>query len=622
MRRIATIIIPIMLMALAAHATTLLVPSQYPTIQAGIDAAVDGDTVLVADGTYTGTGNKDIDFEGKAIVVISDGGAENCIIDCQISGRGFYFHSGEDSASILVGFKIINGFVADGGGGLRFESSSSPQILSCIISDDSSSSHGGGIYCDASSPILENCSISENAVSGMYSCGGGIYCDGSSPIITDCIIDGNTAPTNIGGIFLSSSEPMMTNCTISNNSSWNAGGIRCGGSDAIITQCTFYGNQSLGYAGAAIDCYGSNPTIANCTISGNTGANGPGGIKVFGTSNATIVNTIVEGSAGNGGINFASPATASITFSDFSNNESGNFTGSPPTGLGIITGVNANGDSCDTFNNVFLDPLFVDPVIANYNLQLGSPCIDAGDPTSPLDPDGTIADIGAFYFHHAMVILLTPHNPPIQIPAGGGDFVFDALITNTTGDPINFDAWTEVLLPYGFPYPLILRTGLTLGGGGNIEREITQYVPPPTPPGLYTYVGYVGVHPDTVLDSDRFDFEKLAGDAAPNHNYGWTCTGWDATAPLSSPEEFCLLPNCPNPFNPTTVLSYKLQVACRVNLTVYDVSGRKVTELVNGWRDAGVHKVTFDGARLASGIYFYRIQAEGFTDVKKMVLLK
>ena len=86
----------------------------YTTIQEGIDAAVGGDEVVVADGTYTGDGNRDIDFLGKAITVRSENGAEDCIIDCEGSSteehRGFYFHSGEDANSVLEGFTITNGY--------------------------------------------------------------------------------------------------------------------------------------------------------------------------------------------------------------------------------------------------------------------------------------------------------------------------------------------------------------------------------------------------------------------------------------------------------------------------------------------------------------------------------
>ena len=81
----------VMLLAFSAHSITIHVPGDRSTIQAGIDGAVDGDTILVADGTYTGDGNKDIDFTGKAIVVISENGTENCVIDCEDDGRGFIF---------------------------------------------------------------------------------------------------------------------------------------------------------------------------------------------------------------------------------------------------------------------------------------------------------------------------------------------------------------------------------------------------------------------------------------------------------------------------------------------------------------------------------------------------
>ncbi len=81
-------------------AATRLVPAEYPTIQSAIDDCNDGDEVVIATGTYTGEGNRDISFHGKAITVRSENGPENCIIDCQQLGRGFYFHNGEDANSI------------------------------------------------------------------------------------------------------------------------------------------------------------------------------------------------------------------------------------------------------------------------------------------------------------------------------------------------------------------------------------------------------------------------------------------------------------------------------------------------------------------------------------------
>jgi len=94
-------------------------PADFSTIQAAIDDANDGDTVLVADGTYTGDGNRDIDFHGKAITVKSQNGPENCIIDCngtvEEPHRGFYFHTGEGPDSVLSGVAVVNGHPAKGG---------------------------------------------------------------------------------------------------------------------------------------------------------------------------------------------------------------------------------------------------------------------------------------------------------------------------------------------------------------------------------------------------------------------------------------------------------------------------------------------------------------------------
>ncbi|TKJ39761.1 hypothetical protein CEE37_10815 [candidate division LCP-89 bacterium B3_LCP] len=88
------------------------------------------------------------------------------------------------------------------------------------------------------------------------------------------------------------------------------------------------------------------------------------------------------------------------------------------------------------------------------------------------------------------------------------------------------------------------------------------------------------------------------------------------------PLTYYLLPAYPNPFNPSTVISFELQVASFVELTIYDISGSKITSVVNGWRDAGMHEVTFNGSNLASGVYIYRLKEEEFVASGKMVLMK
>jgi len=86
--------------------------------------------------------------------------------------------------------------------------------------------------------------------------------------------------------------------------------------------------------------------------------------------------------------------------------------------------------------------------------------------------------------------------------------------------------------------------------------------------------------------------------------------------------DFALFDNYPNPFNPTTTISYALPEASHVNLTIYNVNGQAVTTLVDGYRSASIHQVTFDASHLSSGLYFYKIEAGNYSDVKKMVLVK
>ena len=169
------LLLPAVLLAasvLMLQADTIRVPGDLPTIQAGIDVSVDGDTVLVADGTYTSYGNYDIDFSGKAIVVMSENGADSCIIDCNGEGHGFYFHNGEQFDSVLQGFTIHSGL----------------------------SELGGGILCESSPTIVGNTIIGNTA-----DYGGGIHCsNNSSPRILGNIVYGNTANIWGGG------DPLLT----------------------------------------------------------------------------------------------------------------------------------------------------------------------------------------------------------------------------------------------------------------------------------------------------------------------------------------------------------------------------------------------------------------------------
>jgi len=217
------------LLTTISTAATLDVPGSYANIQAAITAAAySGDIIVIADGTYTGTGNRNLDFGGKTIIVRSaSGDPTKCIIDCQntTNTRGFYFHNGETNFARVENITIKRG----------------------------NAYFGGAIECEGASPTISNCILINNNAAF----GGAIDCFDGTPVIENCIITDN-------------------------HSTSDGGAIECGEYDGIsplkITNCLFAKNSAGGYGGA-IDCYYfSSVEIKNCTIANNTGSGGFGGI--------------------------------------------------------------------------------------------------------------------------------------------------------------------------------------------------------------------------------------------------------------------------------------------------------------------------------------------------------
>jgi len=206
-----------------AAATILRVPADYPLIQDGLDAAAPDDTVIVAAGTYTGAGNRDLDFQGKGLRLQSEDGAEFTIIDCQGSKadphRGLHFHGSEDSTAVLTGFTIQNGYapgdpglLLSNGGGILFEASS-PTVVDCVIRANTAQNAGGGLAClDGSAPLLMRCRVEGNLADNylpapIASYGGGLRCHSSSPVLRYCVFANNRA--NVGGA-ISCNQSLIT----------------------------------------------------------------------------------------------------------------------------------------------------------------------------------------------------------------------------------------------------------------------------------------------------------------------------------------------------------------------------------------------------------------------------
>ncbi len=278
---------------------TIHVPDGQPTIQDGIDAASEGDTVLVAPGTYVGELNRGLDFGMKNITLRSESGAEETTIDCEHQDRAFHFHGGQDPTSLVKGFTVLNG-AAEMGGGIYCDQSS-PAIASCTFSGNAADEGGGGIYCDQSSPTIAGCVFSENSAGGFYAGGGGIGCRLSSPSVTDCAFSGNTSDHGGGGLHCyEDSSPSVTDCTFTGNDALYGGGMSCRFSSPTVTGCTF----SAGTAGSGGAVHGdhSSPTITDCAFTGNTADSHGGAMRFVSFCSATITGcTFSENGAYRGG---------------------------------------------------------------------------------------------------------------------------------------------------------------------------------------------------------------------------------------------------------------------------------------------------------------------------------
>jgi len=330
----AVLFVCLIAFALSTYAATIRIPVTQPTIQAGIDSAVNGDTVLVADGIYTGDGNKHLDFKGKAIIVTSENGTKNCIIDCEGLDRAFYFHSGEGLDSVVSGFTMINGSVGYGWWVER-------------------KMFGGAIYCrDYSSPTIENNAFVANFADSW---GGAITCYlNSSPVIQSNLFYRNRTGDWGGAICcFKSSSPTIQNNVIVENECRQGGGIFCDTSSSPTIQNNQITSNVASHNGGGIYCArGSYPAVVNNTISDNSAGEQGGGIYCATVSAITGANNIIWANSSDD-IYVDFTAWIDITYSNIKG-------GWPGEG------------------NINADPLFVDAPDGNYNLRVNSPCIGTG----------------------------------------------------------------------------------------------------------------------------------------------------------------------------------------------------------------------------------------------------
>jgi len=445
--------------------------------------------------------------------------------------------------------------------------------------------YGGAVYCNSGSSDnrdnsdiqISNSSFEENEAT--Y--GGAVFSDRHNMVLTTCKIRGNEASSQAGGFYSRYAASKLINTLIS-------------------------GNKSLHHAGGIYFNTETGAEIINSTISGNNSGDRGGAISLINSSTISVENSILWGnSSGSGNNVYVSAAcTVNVDYSLYGN------------AAGDINVV--SGGAWNATNSLTSDPDFTDPLTASslntpnlsgdYSLQNTSPAIDVALNTNvpvgvTIDMEGndriidgdddltSTVDMGAYEY-----------DPP-EVPLPIGLVYFQAEITNI-GVKLSWETASET----NNAAFLIYRNDLVIvrieGAGTSSELNSYDYIDGTVVPGQsYTYV---------LADVDYANTEVK--------HYGRAVS-------IQVPQEditadYILGDNYPNPFNPTTTISYELPEAQNIKLQVFDITGRLVETLYEGFKEAGHWDVTWNAGDQSSGIYIYRLQVDDKHISRKMLLIK
>ncbi|MBC8184382.1 T9SS type A sorting domain-containing protein [candidate division KSB1 bacterium] len=583
MKRFIFVICFVTLLTRISFADTINVPGDQATIQAGINAAVEGDTVLVADGTYY----ENINYKGKAITVASHyfvdddtSHISNTIIDGSSpshadSGSVVFFVSGEDTTSVLHGFTITNGsgtITETGGDAVRV---------------------GGGILCyNSGARIAQNKIMNNHVPDHNVSTGGGIggYPNGSTAHV---IIDGNQIVynTTTGADAWGCGVDLTCNATIKNNDiSFNTsnathhafGAVGCWTETsfprtAVIKNNRITHNQAIGdvnaFAGGLSIESGMSSNVVGNEISRNilsgNGTNYGAGIYVYQMAGTSFIDRNIisynSSNSGRGSGIYIFKGKLSIT-----NN--------------IITGNSAlYGGGIDSRSSI--SQIINNTIINNSASNGGGGITSSG--VNPVVINSILWNNQASTGPQISGSVMVAHSN-IQDSVWVGE-------NNISADPL----FADTLFHLSDSSPCI-------GAGiDSILIDEKMYHAPP--------IDFGGnARPDQSAD-EFVDMGALESE--------FKVTSVDLPKNIT-PQRFALEQNYPNPFNPSTVISYQLPQRSNVEFVIFNMAGQKIATVVSEQQEAGSYQYEWDAEHLASGVYIYKLHTEKFTASRKLLLLK
>jgi hypothetical protein len=539
------------------------------TIQGAVYSASSLDTILLAAGRFTGGDNKNIDYLEKTLIITSESGPLETIIDCEGEGRGFRFFNGESAASKLQGITIMNGNPEQGDGGGISCIGSSPTITDCILKYNQSPDDGGGISCeDNSSPNITTCRFIGNAA--QY--GGGIMCGiSSSPNIVNCVIARNSAHAG-GGVYFYLSNPSLVECLVVHNSANLGAGLGITNASPNIRLSTIVGNRANLFGGGC-DCINSIPDLGG---------------------SSSDRNSIYHNEAGQGGANLRTNYPIDQARYVFW----GRVTDTPEDSIAIASQMLISGGAWVNWWPVSVRPLMVVQKVRAMTDTLYFPeAMIALDLTSILSLGDSALSVTAW---------------PDSLPPGTGG-----------GRPIA--KWFDISAGSALgTFSADLSLGYTQSelDASDIVAEESLYCSRYVPGEWSAVPSQVDAENNWVrCSTSQFSIWGIGGGGGP-------LTPVEATHHSPGLPAVCQLSqNYPNPFNASTLISFRLPRESDVSLEIYNITGARVRVLARGRFAAGSHAVVWDGTNdrgqtAGSGLYLCRLRTGRDQHIRKMMLLK
>lgn len=406
----------------------------FATMQKGINSASDGDNVFVAADTYSGTGNVNLNFNGKHITLEAlplFRSPRNVTIDCKGTARGFSFTNGENASSVVDAFSVVNGKTADFGGAV-YINASSPVFIDCSFSKNTAL-YGGAVYTYSSAPIFNNCSFTNNTATE----GGAVYSDDSSAgIYSYNRFSYNHSADNGGAVYAYNGTDTFSNGTFYKNVGDNEGGaVFFDANSRTLLVNSFFTSNKGSYGGAFFAYTNASPAFYNAVIANNSAVNDGGAYVAYNYANVSLYSSTITnntsadiGGAIYDGLYATSTLTYCIVWNDTAVIAGTNEIYNEDTSSANVTYSDVSGGYAGT-GNTAVDPLFKSAT--DFHLQPASPVIDyvAATGSTPYDKDhfprvsNLLLDLGAYERHLPTAVAdaySTTQNITLKVSAAKG----------------------------------------------------------------------------------------------------------------------------------------------------------------------------------------------------------